>query len=132
MGIFLSSFVTLLVAMVIAPLVSHRIWKKQKLRDQQLAIAQRFASLLSTMMSYEALISTVEYDHKWGSTLSEFLGILKTIQVLFKREGIGTLAARLPPEKDRMLDGAKGAELQARLFAEALNVPEKVVAQVKF
>jgi hypothetical protein len=118
--------------MVIAPLVSHRIWKKQTSVTNSL----RLPNICIFTFHNECLTkrSLVRWNTttSGGSTLSEFLGILRTIQVLFNREGIGTLAVRLSPKKDKMLDGATGAEVQARLFAKALNFPEKVVAQVKF
>jgi hypothetical protein len=40
---------------VISPLFTHTLWKRQKRKEQQLALAERFAALCAQMASFDVL-----------------------------------------------------------------------------
>jgi hypothetical protein len=120
----ISSVVSVCVA-VISPMFTHRLWKRQKRKEQQLAIAERFAVLFSEVVALENtsdLEQTSANELRFWSAQVEFRGLLYAIQVLFENSVITQRATDLWAGEDKV-NLLICAELQAFLFAEALDIP---------
>jgi hypothetical protein len=104
-------------------LLTHHLWKRQKRKEQQLAVAERYA-VLRAEMSASVDFSDLKAAFKRTPAEMELQGLLFVIPVLFKTEEVVTYARRLqlPGDSNKPVWMVR-YELQAYLFAEALNVP---------
>jgi hypothetical protein len=117
----------------ISPAFTHHLWKRQKRKEQQLAIAQRYFELRAQTSPslYSALF---EGDQRLQAKQAdvEMSGLLFLIPIFFKKKEVLVRAAGLRGVTEPA-DNWIYFELQAFLFAEALNVPfEKVPDLVTF
>jgi hypothetical protein len=113
-----SAFVSFTVS-IISPWWTHHLWKKQKLREQQLAVAERFAAILAKFP--DGPDEAVPFS--WS-----FTGLMVLIGTLFKNKEVRAVAQHLvktePPFTPR-LHAKEFGELQALLFEEALEIKRK-------
>lgn len=124
----ISAVVSLSVA-VGSPLLTHTLWKRQKRKEQQLAIAQRFSALYSDYLVWKdkgAGAKTIEELAPINPSWFEFTGVLYLAQVMFIRPEVIQLANTLMQDVDR-IDFMTVTQLQAHLFAEALDIPANKV-----
>jgi hypothetical protein len=127
----LTSAVTVAVlAAFLNPTFQHAVWKKQKLREQRIVIAERFAAINAGFR----FSSPQEVEPNWGGIL-EMDGLLRLVEVLFERDetkkaGSGLrlwldshgmlLTGELPISQFMEMLRLR-VELLARLFAEAFE-----------
>ena len=111
---------------VISPLFTHHLWKRQKRKEQQLAVAERFAARTAEMVASTFLnaVDSVSAQREKDAARLEVMGILYLVPILFETSGSSMLAAELrnhPLSGQRALN--KIRDLQVALFAEALDLP---------
>jgi hypothetical protein len=115
----ISAVVSVCIA-VISPLFTHHLWKRQKRKEQQLAIAQRYVVLRAqTSPSLHPQLLESDQRLQFKQAQVEMKGLLFLIPILFEREEIIDRADGLLKPADTWIY----FELQAFLFAEALDVP---------
>jgi hypothetical protein len=106
---------------LISPAFTHQLWKSQKRKEQQLAIAARFATLIAEIAAGVDSREPKAIGKK-SPAETELIGILYVIPVLFENEETVdralTLLGRGPSKESPVL---LRIELQGYLFAEALN-----------
>jgi hypothetical protein len=109
----------------ISPLFTHHLWNRQKRKEQQLAIAERYA-VLRAEISASAHFSKPRVPFETSPARMELQGLLFVIPVLFKTEEVisrvHALGLQERGDQNKPLWMVR-YELQAYLFAEALNVP---------
>jgi hypothetical protein len=134
-SVLLPAIVSLVVSLVLiylSPWFTHLVWKKQKRKEQQLAIADRFAKL-----SYDLNIvrdscpgpeDTREVFFEKSSLFLEQNALILLIRVLFDHKRTVNAEQRFRdlmltdmPDVNRM--HILRSELMACLFAEALEIP---------
>jgi hypothetical protein len=118
----ISAIVAVCVA-IISPWFTHRLWMRQKRKEQQVAISSRYATLLDQIILSGQLRRT--------AIDVEFHGILFLIQVVFESSDVKDRARKLAtggesPDMDRIQ-----AELMAYLFAEAHDLSFKTIPKLK-
>jgi hypothetical protein len=113
-----------------SPMLTHHLWKRQKRKEQQLSVAQRYAYVFAERVAFgrfdmsDSSWSAAD-DARFETVKVEFHGILYSVQVLFDSEVIRKRAQDLMlTERISMLECA---ELQAFLFAEALDISTKKI-----
>jgi hypothetical protein len=115
---------------LISPAFTHHLWKRQKRKEQQLAIAERFAVLNAEMA---AAVDTRDLKAVFEKSPAELelIGILYVIPVLFENEETVdralTLLGRGSSKESPMI---LRMELQGYLFAEALNTSFKKIVKL--
>ena len=115
---------------VFSPLFTHHLWKRQKRKEQQLAVAERFAAVFS---EFVALARFDMGDSSWKAAdvarfetiRTEFHGILYSVFVLFDSDVSKRRAEDLMFAKK--IGTLECAELQSFLFAEALDLSTKAI-----
>jgi hypothetical protein len=99
------------------------VWKHQKRKEQQVAIAERYAVLLNQLIASDNFTRlrdrSLEDAFRLSATDIEFRGMLFVIQVLFESDDVKKRAREVAEGGD----SAGRATLMAYLFAEALNLP---------
>jgi hypothetical protein len=126
--------VSLIVA-VFSPLFTHHLWKRQKRKEQQLALAERYSALMATSTVIHKTIHETSPPLFRLPEEPEFSRLLFVILVLFQStEVVGRAGSMLYPTEMGKSPALVLDEpweifvtLQGYLFAEALDVPfEKV------
>lgn len=126
---------TAVIVAFLAPRFQHFVWKAQRLREQRIAIAERFAKINISLpvFTHSAPPPTSPTALQIGELYIEQFALLALIQVLFNdretlavattfREALDRAAPdTLSPEQLQKL-GVLRADLQARLFAEAFGI----------
>jgi hypothetical protein len=116
---------------IISPLFTHHLWKRQKRKEQQLAIAERYATFHAELSAYDPGVHDESRRRRYESLKLEMLGLLFVVNVLSEKAKVRTLADDVqlslispnPPHSEPSISGEKFFELQAYLFAEALDIP---------
>jgi hypothetical protein len=109
----------------ISPLFTHHLWNRQKRKEQQLAVAERYAALRAEIAA-SAHFPKPRVPFETSPARMELQGLLFVIPVLFKTEEVISRVHALGlqegggPNKPVWM---VRYELQAYLFAEALNLP---------
>jgi hypothetical protein len=123
----IAAIVSLSVA-VFSPLFTHHLWKRQKRKEQQLAIAVRFCTLIAEIAA-AAAVNMASVNKSPAET--ELIGILYVIPVLFENEETVdralTLLGRGRSEESPVI---LRIDLQGYLFAEALNISFKKIVKL--
>jgi hypothetical protein len=101
----------------ISPWWTHKLWKRQKLKEQQLAVAERFAAILA---GFPEDRPDEPIAFSW-----RFTGLMVLIGTLFKDKDVLAVAKHLvktePPFTPR-LHAKEFGQLQTLLFEEALEI----------
>lgn len=104
----------------ISPWWTHKLWKRQKLKEQQLAVAERFAAILA---GFPKDRPDEHIEFSW-----RFTGLMVLIATLFKNKDVLAVAKHLvrtePPFTPR-LHAKEFGELQTLLFEEALELKRR-------
>jgi hypothetical protein len=140
---WITVFISLGSALIVAflsPRFAHLIWKKQKLREQRIAVAERFAKISADIYIVGNLHPRPPQQDVVGSQslekVSTFLeqdALLALIHVLFERKD--TLASGLNLKKE-LQSGSRDlqslyalrVDLLGRLFAEAFEISTEDLA----
>jgi hypothetical protein len=113
------------------------VWKRQKLREQRLAVAERFAGVSSSF----SVVTNWARPLEDSSKLLEQDALLVLIQVLFERKrtldsgtALRSLLNSVPPNQlpqDDLIRAlyAQRVDLLACLFAEAFDVSTEDLAE---
>jgi hypothetical protein len=104
---------------LISPVVTYHIWKRQKRREQELAVAERFAAILTGFPENEP---DEPIPLSWN-----FTSLLVLIGTLFENEELREVAiglARTEPPFTTRHHAREFGRLQALLFEEALDIKE--------
>ena len=126
-----SAVIVAILAAFLNPRFQHLFWKRQKLREQRVSIAERFAELHVKF----TLTPAVSENFQWSSVF-EVDALLVLVQVLFERPDTLESASRLKawlnshplqlsenlPIGDFMKLWALRVDLLSRLFAEAFEI----------
>jgi hypothetical protein len=119
--------------MYFGPRFNFNVWKKQKRKEQQLAIADHFAKII--VNPYNMGYDNYDNDHKTWLAAEEVkwerMSVLTQIAVLFERPETRKVAKKMNssgPSKDDdsrviALTNLMMFDLAANLFAEALDLP---------
>lgn len=119
----------------LSPRFAHSVWKKQKLREQQVAVAEQFAKLFSDLHiagNLRPVPSLDEGSMEIESRFHEQRALFILAFVLFDWEdtlsfGIKLLKLINDNSHDFQALSSLRAEFLARMFAEALDIsPEKI------
>jgi hypothetical protein len=157
-SVLLSAVTSLVVALAVsfaAPRFNFGIWKKQKLREQQLSIAERFAKLGADMYVYSNVLPRVAKDHEDAKRFVEAMApmleqraLVGLMSVLFDNEELWLLgtelgeiydsgdeegAKRIPEIRGRMMEMmyAEALEISSRKLAKRMAVPIGVAGRTK-
>lgn len=77
-----SGLVAAILTSIIAPAIQHFIWRRQKLREQKLAVAERLAGIVPKLIR---LFDLDTERHEKNQLIGEIDALLFTCQVLFSR-----------------------------------------------
>ena len=105
---------------LISPAFTHHLWKRQKLKEQQLAVAERFAAILAGFPEDKP---DEPIQLSW-----HFTSLLVLIGTLFENEELREVArglARTEPPFTARLHAREFGRLQTLLFEEALEIKRK-------
>jgi hypothetical protein len=116
----IAALVSLSVA-IFSPLFTHHLWKRQKRKEQQLALAERFAVLRAELRTYDDNRDQGAW-YKWANARTEMSGLLFVVQVLFEKDDVIIRAKKLRGVQNPETIEVQRVELQTYLFAEALDV----------
>jgi hypothetical protein len=126
--VLIPAFVSAIVALIISflsPRFTHTMWKRQKRKEQQVAVAERYAVLLTQLIASDNLTflrdRSVAEALRLTPTEIEFRGMLFVIQVLFESDNIKRRAREVAEGGETAV--RMRAELMAYLLAEALDLP---------
>jgi hypothetical protein len=101
----------------ISPWWTHKLWKRQKLKEQQLAVAERFAAVLA---GFPEDRPDEPLQLSW-----HFTSLMVLIGTLFKNRELREVAVglvRTEPPLTCRLHAREFGRLQALLFEEALEI----------
>src|ERR1039457_4617442 len=121
----------------LSPRFAHSIWKKQKLREQQVAVAEQFANIFSDLHIAGNIVPKPSHDEgsmKIASRFYEQYSLFILAFVLFEREDTLSLGNRL---LKMVNDGSHDfktlyslrTEFLAHMFAEALGISTEKISQ---
>jgi hypothetical protein len=133
---FFTALCSAVLAAFLVPLFQHRVWRKQKLREQRISVAERFAAMHSNFLLATSLTPSLQSNDKPAlQDASKFLeqeALLILIQILFDREdtiracnNLKALLNKQPPQlsEDSLRElWRMRIDLLSRLFAEAFEV----------
>jgi hypothetical protein len=139
-----TSAVVALLVFALTPYMNLVVWKKQKRKEQQLAIAKRFAELSANQYARWGSSSAEVFagEDEMHTTLWEQEGLLLLIPCIFKTPAVKQCANWLaetlketPPTNIEKFQTYRGSvemrnDLQAMLFAEALDIDSTAVRQI--
>jgi hypothetical protein len=102
---------------------THRFWKRQKLKEQQLAVAERFSVLRQELLASSGIQEGDAFVRSVHAR-EEMAGLLYMVPVLFEKKEVVTRVDDLKHLRivDNNIHGQR-VELQCYLFAEALDLP---------
>ena len=75
-----SAVIVAVLAAYLTPRFQHAVWRRQKLREQRIAVAERFAAMNANFR----FASPDEVEPNWGEVF-EMDGLLRLVEVLFER-----------------------------------------------
>ena len=79
---FIAAAVSFSVA-VFGPLFTYCLWKRQKRKEQQLTVSQRFAALSASLFAFTGIDAMVGSETQTVATALEMHALLRLIPVLF-------------------------------------------------
>jgi hypothetical protein len=141
---FLTSLCSAITVAFAAPRFQHLIWSRQRLREQRISVAERFAAMNSNVRLTTNLsprLPSADQEHN-ASQFLEQDALLILIQVLFDREDTLASGNRLrawlnsqPPQlsvESFSTLWMLRVDLLGRLFAEAFQVSSKRLSKRAF
>lgn len=123
-SVLIPAIVALIVSMI-SPVFTHLIWRRQKRKEKQLAVAERFAVLNAEMDAHH------HPEDIATRAMNELSGILLVVPVLFKKKEVVRRARALTGVHDPEAFMIR-IELEAYLLAEALDLSFDEIVELPF